>query len=289
MTLQELQKLLRSGKADKAHYKEYALLCHPDLADDKDLARSVFVELQDFMEDKPLCVLRGKAEYVVRRKLAEGTISDIYEGDDFTLKVALSRKEGQYIQNEFHTLAALKTDSVYGRLLPVPQELLKVDNRDAAVYKVEKPLAPLTHWGRLDPRHIAWIAKRTLMVLGHAHSCGYVHGSIDSSHILVNYESHGITLCGWSFGGKIGATPGKLPKNSGRPADFAYDSETDIYMACYTLREAIEGASPLRKFFDACLLVKKSGRPKSAWDLHDELNEYLGRLFGKPSFTHLSL
>lgn len=288
MTLQELQNLLRSGKADKAHYKEYALVCHPDLADDPDLARSVFVELQNFMEDKPLCVLRGKIEYVVKRKLCEGTISDLYEGDDFTLKVALSRKEGKYITNEFDILTKLKTDKVYQRLLPIPQELLKIDNRDAAVYKVEKPLAPLTHWGKLDPRHIAWITKRTLMALGYAHSCGYVHGSIDASHILINYESHGITLCGWSFGGKIGATPGKLPKVEGRPADFACDTSSDIYMACFTLREAINGASPLRKFFDACLLPKKAGRPSSAWDLHDELNECLGRLFGKPTFTHLS-
>lgn len=292
MTLQELQNLLRSGKADKSHYKEYALACHPDLADDPDLARSVFVELQKFMGDGSVhtsqCILKGKQTYIVGDKIAEGSISDIHRcNDDYVLKVALSAKENKFIKNEFDILSKLKTHKIYQRLLPDPVELLKVDNREAAVYKTVSPLTPLTHWKELDERHVAWITKRLLMVLGHAHSCGYVHGNIDGSHILVNHETHGIQLVGWSFSGEIGYTPSKKPAIVGRPNDTTYDCSTDIFMGLTALKPFLK-RSRLDSFFTSCL-VSQRARPNFAWDLHEELDAFLGKLFGKPKFIPLSL
>lgn len=290
MNLLELQQLLRNGKADKAHYKEYALVCHPDLADDPDLARSVFVELQNFMGGihTPECILKGKQTYTVKKKLAEGSISDVHRCDGgYVLKVALSAKENKFVKNEFDILTKLKTDKVYQRLLPDPVELLKVDNRAAAVYKTVSPLTPLTHWKELDERHVAWITKRLLMVLGHVHSCGYVHGNIDASHILVNHETHGIQLVGWSFSGEIGYTPIKKPVIAGRPDDMQYDCSTDIYMGLMTLKPFLKN-SRLVSFFSSCL-VSQRARPNFAWDLHEEFDLFLGKLFGKPKFVPLSL
>lgn len=289
MTLQELQRLLRTGKADKTRYKEYALLCHPDLADDPDLARSVFVELQNFMEDKPLCILKGKQTYKVLSKIAEGSLSDIYSCDNnITLKVGLRERDGRRIKNEFATLEALKTDSIYGRLFPKPVELLKVDRRDAAAYVFEEPIAPLAHWGKLPGHHIAWIAKRTLMALGHAHSLGYCHGCLDASHILITYESHGVVLCGWGFSSKIGSSTDGLPKMD-RHKDSPLTSGTDIYMMAATLKNALDDSDKSKRlagFFDTCLVSQKF-RPSYAWDLHDELDAYLRRIFGSPKFVEL--
>lgn len=60
-------------------------------------------------------------------------------------------------------------------------------------------LAEVMHYhpGGLDARHVVWIWRRVLEVLGYVHSSGWVHGRLHAAHWLVQPRDHGILLVGW--------------------------------------------------------------------------------------------
>ncbi len=68
---------------------------------------------------------------------------------------------------------------------------------------------PTGFWGSLDvvrqhypkgvdARHIIWMWRRVLEVLGYLHDIGWAHGRITPDHLLVHPRDHGILLIGWA-------------------------------------------------------------------------------------------
>ncbi len=68
---------------------------------------------------------------------------------------------------------------------------------------------PTGFWGSLDvirqhypmgvdERHIIWMWRRVLEVLGYLHDIGWTHGRITPDHLLVHPRDHGILLIGWA-------------------------------------------------------------------------------------------
>lgn len=68
---------------------------------------------------------------------------------------------------------------------------------------------PTGFWGSLDvvrqhyptgvdARHIIWMWRRVLEVLGYLHDLGWEHGRITPDHLLVHPRDHGILLIGWA-------------------------------------------------------------------------------------------
>jgi hypothetical protein len=49
----------------------------------------------------------------------------------------------------------------------------------------------------VDGRHLAWIFKRLLTVLGFCHRQGTLHGSVLPCHVMIDAASHGLQLVGW--------------------------------------------------------------------------------------------
>jgi len=45
----------------------------------------------------------------------------------------------------------------------------------------------------------------------------------------------------------------------------------------------------VRNFLRSCLLTSPARRPDDAWDLHDELDEVLRRLVGRPTYRPLAM
>jgi hypothetical protein len=49
----------------------------------------------------------------------------------------------------------------------------------------------------VDARHMAWIWRRLLIALGHAHDREVIHGAVLPTHILIHPEQHALLLIDW--------------------------------------------------------------------------------------------
>ena len=56
-----------------------------------------------------------------------------------------------------------------------------------------------------DARHLAWIFKRMLAVIGFAQTCGLVHGAVLPPHVMLHAENHGLQLLDLIHAVRIGA------------------------------------------------------------------------------------
>ena len=76
------------------------------------------------------------------------------------------------------------------------------------------------------------------------------------------------------------------------------DTATDIFLAAKCLiyvagGDPVAGRWPdtvpleMRRFVDTCLFAAPRMRPQNAWDLHEEFDELLVRLFGPPKYHRL--
>ncbi len=159
---------------------------------------------------------------------------------------------------------------------------------------------------RLDGRHLAWIGKRLLTVLGFAHRQGLVHGAVLPCHVLLDPANHGLQLVGWGHSARLGErlqtistrhrawypseVLGKQPTSVG--TDLFLTARCLVYLAGGDpLRDALPASVPaaMQRFLHGCLLPRASMRPDDAWDLLDEFDELLHDLYGPPKFHHLTM
>src|SRR5262249_33739310 len=56
----------------------------------------------------------------------------------------------------------------------------------------------------LEGRHLAWIFKRLLTVLGFGHRQNVVHGAVLPCHALIHAAGHGLQLAGWGRSVAVG-------------------------------------------------------------------------------------
>ncbi len=156
----------------------------------------------------------------------------------------------------------------------------------------------------LDARHLAWVFKRLLTVLGFAHACDLVHGAVLPPHAMIHAENHGLQLVDWIHTAPIGGTLDIVPaayrewyprealnyEPAGPPTDIYLAAKCMIYLAGgdpVAERWPSAVPRPMRQFMETCLYRASRMRPKDAWKLHDEFDELLGRLFGPPKYHRL--
>ena len=158
----------------------------------------------------------------------------------------------------------------------------------------------------LDGRHLAWIFKRLLTVLGFCHRQNIVHGAVLPCHVLIHAGGHGLRLVGWgqsvAAGRRIRAVPARYRDwypaevHHQRPAGPA----TDLFLAARCLVYLAGGdpvtnrmpdavPRPMRRFVKTCLLESASMRPDDAWELMEEFDDLLRALYGPPKFHELTL
>lgn len=156
----------------------------------------------------------------------------------------------------------------------------------------------------LSARHLAWIFKRMLAVLGFAQTCGLVHGAVLPPHVMLHAENHGLQLVDWIHAVRIGAGLTFIPTayRDWYPDEVlrreAVGPSTDIFLAAKCLIY-VAGGDPvaqrwpesvppeIQRFVDSCLFAAQRMRPQDAWDLHEEFDELLVRLFGSPQYHQL--
>jgi serine/threonine protein kinase len=275
----------------------------------------------------PGTVRSPRRAYAIQRLLALGDVADVHlaSGEDertdavkpsYLLKVSRVPEGASLLDNERRTLVRLRNaagSTTYRHYLPALVESFAARDRfprRVNVFRVAPGLTGLQQVHErlpaLEGRHIAWIFKRILTVLGFSHAQGLIHGAVLPPHILLHAANHGLCLVGWGQSVERGQRLSIVPRqyldwyprevHRKQPAQRA----TDIFLAARCMVYLAGGDPlgnwlpdtvpvPMQHFFASCLLEGARMRPDDAWALADEFDELLRRLYGPPKFHELTL
>ena len=181
------------------------------------------------------------------------------------------------LERTWSTLSALARSTaqgaaVFSRRLPAPVDRGPFGGGPPAVilshpYGYTHDLSGLRRLlpGGLDPRHVVWIWRRALEVLGFVHASGYVHGNVRAEHLLLDAADHGAMLVGWS---------------SARRDD---DTAADLAALSGALRSVCPAPpAPLERLLD-------DAPGFAAWTLLERVAVVARGLYGPPAFVPLLL
>lgn len=331
MQLTELHQLLLDksgrqlfGEQGKSHpkYRLWARICHPDLNEDKDLAREVFTLLEQKVKEASagITISFKDGTYEVEQvPFAKGDICDVYRtiGEDKLLKIARRENHAQYMEREKKTLDSLKVDkddspTLWSTLSHIDKAFtIKARNypkRRVHVLDYNPNFIPLTKVKEAHPelnaRHLAWIFRRMLLSLTVLHDEGMIHGCIQPQHFLVHKLSHAGKLIDFIHSvenNSVVDVTTKL-KDFYPPEILKKEKATtasDIYMVgkvgVYLLGGHLpsntlpKNTSPrIKGFLRAVLAEDLKMRPYDAWELHENFTELLERLYGPPTYFELT-
>jgi hypothetical protein len=279
-------------------------------------------QLLQELHEPPATVRGRRRTYVLLRPLAAGDAADVHlataaydpetSPEPFYLLKASRISDGDaLLHNERRALAVLRgaaADTTYRKYLPALDESFSTSTGRVNVFLHEPGFYTLEQvherHAALDGRHLAWIFKRLLTVLGFAHRQGIVHGAALPCHVTLHAENHGLQLIGWGQCVALGQALQVVPTRyrdwyppevlKKRPASAA----TDLFLAarCMVylaggdpLRDRIPDTipAPVRQFLKGCLLPGPHMRPDDAWAVLDEFDELLAQLYGPPQFHPL--
>lgn len=276
-----------------------------------------------------LCVRAGDGlrRYEPLRLLASGDVADAHlatTADDpgpvpqprYLLKVARRADGNAHLDNErrrLTTLLAAAGDTTYRFYLPALADSFATAGRRSQrinVFRFEPSFYTLEQvheqYPALDGRHLAWIFKRLLTVLGFAHRRNIVHGAVLPNHVLISAADHGLRIVGW--GGSVAARrplwtvsrryrhwyPAEVQRRRpvGPATDLFLSARCIVYLTGgdpETNRMPDTVPPPMRRFVGSCLLESASMRPSDAWALIEEFDDLLRALYGPPTFHPLTL
>jgi hypothetical protein len=281
-------------------------------------------------EDNDDLVVRlrdGRRRYTPLRLLASGDVADVHlataagEADAapevlYLLKVARGPEGNAHLDTEREALTRLlgaAGDTSYRHYLPALVDSLAATGRGPRrvnVFRWEPGFHTLEQVHEqhpaLDGRHLAWIFKRLLAVLGFCHHRNIVHGAVLPCHALIHAAGHGLRLVGWgrsvAAGRRIRSMP--APYQDWYPPEVRHRGPagpaTDLFLAARCLVYLAGGdpvtdrmpdgvPTPVRQFLKTCLLESASMRPDDAWELMEDFDDLLRALYGPPAFHELTL
>jgi hypothetical protein len=281
----------------------------------------------DEHEDLDVRVQDVRHRYTPLRLLAAGDVADIHcatiTGEShadaktlFLLKVARQPDNNAHLHSERQTLTTLlgaAGATTYRDYLPalvesfpatgpIPQRI-NVFRWEPGFHTLEEVHA---QHPALDGRHLAWIFKRLLTVLGFCHRHNLLHGAVLPCHALIHPANHGLRLIGWGHSAAVGQRIRAVPAgyHDWYPAEVQHHRParpaTDLFLAALCLVYLAGGdparrrmpeavPAPMRRFVETCLLESVSMRPGDAWALMEDFDELLHALYGPPRFHELTL
>lgn len=145
----------------------------------------------------------------------------------------------------------------------------------------------------IDPKDMAWMFRRLLLVLGIANDAGYAHGAILPRNVFIEPEAHGMVLANWAHSVK---RPGRITSIVGEyrtwypPEVFARNNVlagTDIFMAAKCMEWVMgdqEVPNEMSHFLLGCMNPDAARRPNSAKEVFKQFNALLERVWGERTF-----
>lgn len=309
-----------SARSAKRQYRKLAFLIHPDRATedlDKSKVQSAFVKLGDLYQrwgqDDPVVktvvqtFLRGSnGKYLLGDPIASGTISTVYDSEDYVIKIPRKPLSSKLILAEFENLSKIGDYMDYRQpemkaFFPQIHDTIthrdKTGTRKINVFeKFPEGFVSLEQVKRaypygLDGRDYAWMHRRLLAVLATSHEAGISHGAVLPDNILIHPEKHGLILAGWSFSsssnqewaGKVKSFISMYP-----PEDKA-SLKSDVYMAHATMKYMLNAAETRQiNFAKFCMQSSPNLRP-DAPDLVGEYDRFIEKIYGGRRFRPFTL
>lgn len=278
---------------------------HPDKftePEEQEKAKLIFSKFTMLFEESKKTESIGK--YRVIKKLAVGDLSNVYlvkhDSDKFIVKRSRIGDKGHVlIKNEIKYCDQLNEKfkgNIYDRMLPKVVESI---DKSTVVYKyvdkiVSGSAVMAEFGGTLNSRHIIWMTKRALMILGAVHREGLVHGAITPDHLLFTRDNHGLVLCSWIHAGKHGDKVTLVPAKWKHyyPAETVSNKrlsrQLDIYMLGKSMLD-IAGPNCHKRVvtFLRSLTLSLNMIPEDAWSVHDEIKDLGKNIFGNAKFVEL--
>ena len=158
----------------------------------------------------------------------------------------------------------------------------------------------------LEPRDMAWMFRRLLVVLGFTMRADMVHGAVVPSHVLIHPEKHGLVLVDWCYATGAGQD---LEMRSEAYQDWyppegktgtIVGPEMDVYMAAGCMLWLLGGQPDgsglptsvpreYRAFFNVCTKPIAADRPPDAWDVKEHFDGLIEHLYGARKFRPFSM
>jgi serine/threonine protein kinase len=155
----------------------------------------------------------------------------------------------------------------------------------------------------VEPRHVVWIFRRCLSLLGYVHSRGILHGNLRPEHILVRPQDHNIWILDWSYAIQRPAETGQGFRVTdplyGPPEAQAHKAPlpaSDLFslgrcMVYLLGGDPATGALPattperLARMVNFFLRESPLQRPQDAWEMYNQLEKLRDELFGPHRFV----
>lgn len=287
-----------------------------------------------WLDDSPIEVAVGRHVYRVMDRIGVGSICAIYRckfGDSaaaLVFKVARDPCSNSLVLNEAAVLRRLHSIAGAEKFLPflpkVADTIALADSstslaRQANVLQMHEEIRSpeelytlgevRSHHPRgLDPRHVAWIWRRLLTVLGFAHSNDVIHAAVLPMHVLIEPRGHKLLLIDWctAVAGRGGTQPVQVIAG-GYTSWYKRQEglrkpptpELDLGMGARCMIELLggdpamgqlpAGVEPaLARYFGRCLSCD-SASGLTAWKLLDDFDRLIEALWGQRQFVPLSL
>jgi hypothetical protein len=258
-------------------------------------------------------------EYQVDRHVARGDLATVFggrrarDGLPVVVKVADDRADNDLMQAEVSTLRLLRSeDSPQLKHLPVvldqfetPDGRLgtvfeRIDGLDLTAIRERLP-------GGVPPRHMIWLMRRCLSVLGRAHALGVLHGNLDPAHVMVRPKDHNVWLVDWTCAivnpaqtgqgfrvlNEVYGPPEVAARKPPMPSSDLYSlGKTMVYAAGgdpaeKTLPDAMD--ERLQRFVRFMVLESQRGRAQDAWELYTSLDRLRAEIWGAHQFVEFEV
>jgi hypothetical protein len=289
-----------------------------------------------WLDTSPVEVAVGRRAYRVMDRIAVGSVCAVYrcrfeDGGrevEGVFKVARDVCSNALVVNESAVLRKLHVIPHAGRFTPflphVADTLGMADGgagpaRQANVLRMHDEIRSpdelytlaevRAHYpDGLDPRHVAWIWRRLLTILGFIHSNDVVHAAVLPMHVMIEPREHKLLLIDWccAVASDAGGRPvrviasGYMPWYKrqgalGKPPT----AELDIGLGARCMIELLggdpvtgdcpPGIEPgLVRYFGRCLAIDPPVGP-DAWRLLDDFDRLIEALWGRRRFMPLAL
>lgn len=256
--------------------------------------------------------------YVGHTPPLRGDLCDLFpataDGEPVLLKVARAARNNDLLQAEARALLriARELDGQAVRAhFPVLIEQFQLRDmagaqRQAHALRWEQEYVSLAdvlaaYPDGIHPADAAWMFNRLLAALGTIHSLGLVHGAVLLPHVLIRPADHNGMLIDWCYSVHQGATIQAIspPYTVDYPPEVrtkaAATPATDLYMAARCMARLLGGDGtedslpprvprPLRALLRACLIPTPQRRAQNAWQVFEDFQNLLRRLYGPATF-----